>query len=306
MIVIKPHTRDAMAVAFNHDGSRLASVSLDGGVKVWDVATLSSEEPVWQVRKGHTQGVNHCEFSPNGNLLYTAGGDKLVKAWNAETGKLCTQTLPSNPKAVAKRISFVAASPCGQYLTYDAGPGIVVARASTLTPIRRLEGKGPFAVHNDGFITTEITVPNFEYSGHLVCWSWKAAKPVRRGELRKEFAVRDMAASPDLSHVVVCCGSVIHSYTASPDSGDWCRNPARDFRGHSHLVTSVKFSPDGLRLASVGTDRSVRLWDAATGRLLRAVAPKSDRLQWVTFAPNGLTLAFSSQKGHVGLLDLDG
>jgi WD40 repeat protein len=37
------------------------------------------------------------------------------------------------------------------------------------------------------------------------------------------------------------------------------------------LTLTVRFSPDGTRAISGGTDGSVKLWDVATGRLLRTL-----------------------------------
>ncbi len=60
--------------------------------------------------------------------------------------------------------------------------------------------------------------------------------------------------------------------------------------GHSMDVVAVSWSPDGARLASAGFDRSIRLWDAATGKQLVSF-PTPQAILSLTWRPDGRRLA---------------
>jgi len=74
--------------------------------------------------------------------------------------------------------------------------------------------------------------------------------------------------------------------------------------GHSHLVHSVAFSSDGKLVASGSDDRTVRLWDAATGALYGE--PLKGHSGWVysvAFSPDGKLVASGSGDKTVRLWD---
>src|SRR5262249_38742832 len=56
---------------------------------------------------------------------------------------------------------------------------------------------------------------------------------------------------------------------------------------HQGDVNSVAFSPDGKWLATAGDDRTVKLWDTATGRLVRILTGHSNKVGDVAFSPDG-------------------
>jgi hypothetical protein len=70
-------------------------------------------------------------------------------------------------------------------------------------------------------------------------------------------------------------------------------------------VSGVSFAPGGGRLASASWDRTVRVWDAASGAELLCLRGHEHVVYSIAFSPNGRRLAGGSDDGRVRVWDAD-
>ena len=75
---------------------------------------------------------------------------------------------------------------------------------------------------------------------------------------------------------------------------------------HPKQVNAVAFTPDGRHLLTTCQDAAVRVWDAATGKVVTSYDWNVGATTAVAVAPDGLTAAAAGQKGQVVLFDLGG
>ncbi|OUL34394.1 serine/threonine protein kinase, partial [Nostoc sp. T09] len=74
--------------------------------------------------------------------------------------------------------------------------------------------------------------------------------------------------------------------------------------GHYYTVKSLAINPDGKTLASGSGDNTIKLWNLATGELIRTLTGHSNLVRAIAISPDGKTLASGSYGGTIKLWNL--
>jgi WD40 repeat protein len=294
-------------VGLTWHGDRLATISSDGTMKVWQAATGREEFTL----RGHDRlAAGRIAFSPDGQRLASLAGGE-VKLWELVEGK----ELLSLP-AQETPWSAVAFSPDGRCLAANALRGVQVldgGRGLQVFSLRsgRATEFPTVAFSPDGLLlarggtggvvlwdaTTGEELPPLPPlrdlvtglafspdSRFLAAGTGRAAGPAEPGEVkvwevagRREVLtfrehtaqVADVAFSPETSSGRTGRRIASASWEGMVKVWDALTGKVEvTLGGHTSAVLTVRFSPDGTRLASRGGDNTVRVWDTTTGRQL--------------------------------------
>jgi hypothetical protein len=260
------------AVAFAPNGSSVAWTGVDGTIRSLELA--DKKQALLSKQKGAECRV---AYSPDSKYLVSGGNDAIVRVWIRKTGQLVLR-LVGHTSAVLS----VAWSPDGKTILAGGKDGLVLRWD---LPQRRGSGGPVYAFKDAAGNYQEIDPDKAPLIG----------QPIRG----LPGPVTCLAYAPN-STTAVAAGA---NHVAILDITGTGRLIRLD--GHRGVVTACAFSRDGRWIATGGADRTVHLWDPATGQERRSFGGHQDSVLCVAFSPDGRRVLSGSADRTLRLWDTE-
>jgi WD40 repeat protein len=323
-------------MAFSPDGTSLASAGNDGTIRIWDTSEGHDAVAIF----ANSPNVGSVDFSPNGRTLlwkntadkrwhfadpitgapkgeaieideqfnecfgWTADGSRLVAPvgenkiviYDASTGSAVRTWQLDRDK-----VCIAAFTPAGEAFAYSAPAGkIRILNAQTGAERLTLEGLTG-QVHNLAFSSDGSHLAAADRTGRVVVWETTGGREIASAQIGQMQMVR-IRFSLDGKRMGIA-GNSMRFVSGESRILDLASGQVTELLGHTLLANDIAFSPDGQRVATGSSDRTVRIWDAGTGMEILTLHGHTQAIQSVRFLSNGHRLISGSSDGTVRVWD---
>lgn len=242
---------------FSKDGRRVVTASDDHTARIWD----AGNGRLLAKLEGHTGVVGQAEFSPDGDHVITAGWDGSAILWDAGHGRILNKLQGHSASVLSATFS-----PDGNsILTASADHTARVWNARNGRLLARLIGHNQ-VVHHAVFSPTGQQIITSSFDGTARVWG------LTNGQLLAQLDDYPDGIRPlGLNHYAEFSPDGEHILTASIANGEartWRLADKRIVTRFAGDIGDAHFSPDGRRVLTTGTRKTIAIWDATGGKPL--------------------------------------